>query len=115
MTTSDAEIKTSGTRGDKETGEHGLDSNQHRGTGQAGSQTGSQSFSINRNDWSWANSLGQRGQAIVGGMFNRLITKTRDQIGEAEGRIVELRKELQELEDLFEQFQEEVENFEGSK
>lgn len=107
-----AEIQAPGTRGDQEAGKHGANSNQHRGTGQASSEIRSQPFSTDRNDWAWANSLGQRGQTIVGGIFERLITKTRNQIKESESQTAELKQELQELEELFKQFQEETQEVE---
>jgi hypothetical protein len=104
------EVKTSGTRGDKKISEHGIDPNQYRRPGQASSEVRSEPFTVDRDDRSWANSFGQRGQAVVGGIFNRLITTTRNQIEEFERRTLELKKELQDLEQLHRDFQEQIEN-----
>lgn len=98
------EIKTSGVRRDEETVQPGIDPDRSRGFGQTSRETISQPIAVNRDDWTRGNFVDQRGQAILGGIVNRLITKTIDLIQESESRTAELKQHLEELKELSTQF-----------
>lgn len=104
ITENGQEIKTPRTRGDQETNRSGINADRSRGTGQIGGEAISKPFSTYRNDRQGRNFAQQRGQAIIGGILDRLILKTQDLIQESENRTVELKNDLQELKDLSQQF-----------
>ncbi|MBN3926104.1 hypothetical protein [Nostoc sp. NMS4] len=104
ITENGQEIKAPRTWGDQETNRSGIDSDRSRGTGQTGGEAISKSLSTYRNDRQGRNFAQQRGQAIIGGILDRLILKTQDLIQESENRTVELKNHLQELKDLSQQF-----------
>lgn len=99
------QIKAPGTRGDKEGLQHGANSDQRGRIGQDSRQAVSESFAANRNDWTGGNFTDSCGQAILGGILDRLISKTIELIGESESRTADLKKHLQELKELSIQFQ----------
>lgn len=104
ITENGQEIKAPRTRGDQKTNRSGIDSDRSGGTGQTGGEAISKPLSAYRNDRQGRNFPQQRGQAIIGGILDRLILKTQDLIQESENRAVELKNHLQELKDLSEQF-----------
>lgn len=99
MITNNAEIKAPGTRGDKETGKHGIDSNRSGGFRQSRSETGSEPFTTCGDDWSWRDFIDSCGQANIGGILNRLTQKTRQQIEESEERTADLKQQVKKSEE----------------
>ncbi|WP_157816446.1 hypothetical protein [Nostoc flagelliforme] len=100
------EIKAPRTRGDEEAVQLGINTNRSRGSGQASRQDVSKPFATYRDDRPRGNFVEQRGQAILGGILSRLISKTLDLIEESENRTAELKNHLEELKELYSQFQE---------
>jgi hypothetical protein len=98
------EIKAPRARRDKEGLQHGTNSDKRRRTGQPSGQALSQSFATDRDDWAGGNFAEQCGQAVLGGIIDRLISKTIDLIDESENRTADLKKHLRELKELSIQF-----------
>ena len=104
MVSGNAEIEASRERGNKETGKCRADSNQRRRSGQTSKADGSESLTIHRNDRTRRDFVNSCGQATLGGMFNRLISKTRYQIEESEKRTADLKQQLAELQQISDEF-----------
>ena len=104
MVTSNAEIEASSAWGNKETSKRRLNSKQCGGVGQSSCQVGSESLAVNRNDWSWRNFINSCGQANIGGILNRLILNTKQQIEESEKRTTDLKQQLAELQQISNEF-----------
>jgi hypothetical protein len=98
-----AEIEAQRTWGDKETVQPRTHSNGGTGTGRASVEIGGESFSTNRDDRERGNLINECGQATVGGIVDRLISKVSDEIEEFEQRTADRKKYLQELRELSEQ------------
>lgn len=109
MIIEDAEVKTQRVWGDKETSQSWIDSNRGRGTGQTSPKTRSEPISTHRDDRQRRNFINQCGQATLGGIVTRLISKTLLEIEESENRTAELKKYLEELKELSQQFRENIE------
>jgi hypothetical protein len=98
-----AEIEAPGTRGDKEAIQPRTHPDRSAGTRRASLETGSQPLSTNRDDRTGRNLINECGQATVGGIVDRLISKVSDEIEEFEQRTVDRKKYLQELRELSEE------------
>lgn len=107
-----AEIKAPGAWGDKETSQPGIDSNRGGGARQAGPEVGGKSLSTYRDDREGRNFINQCGQATIGGIVTRLISKISQDIEESENRTAELKKSLEELKELSNQFQQNTQELE---
>jgi hypothetical protein len=69
-------------------------------TGQTSRVIGGEPISDDRDDWARRNITDQRRQGTVGGIVDRLISKTVDLINESEKRTVDLKQHLAELREL---------------
>lgn len=101
-----AEIQAQRAWGDKETIQPGINPDRSRRIGQTSSEDGSQPFSAHRDDRERGNFIEQCGQATLGGIIDRLISKVSEEIEESESRTADLRNDLEELKELSKQFQE---------
>ena len=109
MVIDNAEVQAQGTWGDKKTDERGLDPKWGGRAGQAGHSIRVKSLAVCGDDRTRGNLIDPSGQSSLGGMFNRLISKTRHQIEESEKRTADLKQQLSEIEELFEKFLEQQE------
>lgn len=104
ITQHDQEIQASRTRRNQETSRTSTDSDRSRGDRQASAEASGQPVSADRDDRQGRNFTEQHRQATIGGIIDRLISKTQDLIEESEARTVELKKHLEELKNLSEPF-----------
>ncbi|MEM1003713.1 MAG: hypothetical protein AAGH46_13790 [Bacteroidota bacterium] len=100
MDIANAEIEASRAWRNKKTNEYSVDTDKCQGPGRASEKIGCQSFPVNRDDWSWRDFIGLCRQANAGGILDRLIQSTIEQIKESEERTVDLKKQLTELEQI---------------
>ncbi|MEM9925200.1 MAG: hypothetical protein AAF915_15855 [Cyanobacteria bacterium P01_D01_bin.50] len=98
------EVKAPYARRDKETSKRGINSEQCRRVGQSSPEIGSKSVPDDRNDWSWRNFINSWGQANIGGILDRLILNTQQQIKESEERVADLKQQLAELQQISDEF-----------
>lgn len=87
----------------------GANPDRSRGVRQASRETICEPLTANRDDWTRGNFTEQCGQAILGGIIDRLISKTLDLIKESESRTAELKIHLEDLRELYNQFQNKTE------
>ncbi|WP_414625191.1 hypothetical protein [Calothrix sp. CCY 0018] len=104
MVANNAEVEASRIRGDKIASEYGIDSDRTRGSGQLGSKARGESIAAGRNDWSWRDFINSYGQANIGGILNRLIQNTKQQIKESEERTADLKQQLAGLQQISSEF-----------
>ncbi|WGV23463.1 hypothetical protein QI031_16695 [Halotia branconii CENA392] len=105
-----AEVQAQRAWRNQESIQYGVNSDKRGGVRQAGTEIRGESFATDRNDWQRGDFTEQCGQAILGGIIDRLISKTLDLIEESENRTAELKKHVEELKELSTQFQEKTEN-----
>ncbi len=101
-----AQVETQGTRGDEKAVQFGADPNGREGTRRTGSQARGEPFAIDRNDRTRRDFINQYGQATLGGILDRLISKVTNEIAELEGRLVDRQDYLKELRELSSQLSE---------
>ncbi|BAZ32356.1 hypothetical protein NIES4074_48590 [Cylindrospermum sp. NIES-4074] len=73
------------------------------GIGREGETPGDKQVAANRTNWEGQNLLGNARGAISGGIVERLIAQTRNQVEESEAHTAKLKQQLQELEELLEE------------